>query len=226
MNRTDPVSKVAFKPASTLSSCVCQSRPRTRCSSSPILAYYFWHPSSSGQNRTRTSTTGMAYSVLEAQHIRVLTLEQSAQHDSIITCSLAAVSLSESARPQYEALSYVWGEAAERNEILLDGQPTSITRNLWTALKYIRKSGTSRTLWIDAICINQNDMHERNEQVRQMGQIYSQASRVLIWLGPPDAEIENTMLALLIPGALEGRQYKQFPKDIALGLRRILSQPW
>ena len=168
----------------------------------------------------------MAYSVLEPQHIRVLILEQSAQYDSVITCSLAAVSLSESARPQYEALSYVWGEAAERNEILLDGQPTSITQNLWTVLKYIRKPDASRTLWIDAICINKNDMHERNEQVRQMGRIYSQASRILIWLGPPDAEIEKTMLALLIPGALEGRQYEQFPKDIALGLRRILSQPW
>ncbi|KAI0137068.1 heterokaryon incompatibility protein-domain-containing protein [Xylariales sp. AK1849] len=168
----------------------------------------------------------MAYSVLESQHIRVLKLEQSDQHDSVLTCSLVAVSLSESAIPQYEALSYVWGDPAERNEILLDGQPTSITRNLWTALKYVRKPGASRTLWIDAICINQDDILERNEQVRQMGRIYSQASRVLIWLGPPDAEIENTMLTLLTPGALEGRQYEEFPKDIALGLQRILSQPW
>ncbi|EPE35676.1 hypothetical protein GLAREA_05013 [Glarea lozoyensis ATCC 20868] len=168
----------------------------------------------------------MAYSVLKAQYIRVLILEPSAQDDSVITCSLAPLSLSEIARPQYEALSYVWGEAAERNEILLDGKLTSITRNLWTALKYIRQTDASRTLWIDAICINQNDINERNEQVRQMGRIYSQASCVLIWLGPPDAEIENTMLALQIEGALEGRQYEQFPKDIALGLQRILSRPW
>jgi hypothetical protein len=39
--------------------------------------------------------------------------------------------------------------------------------------------------WIDAICINQNDMNERNEQVPRMGDIYSMASRVWIWIGLP-----------------------------------------
>ncbi|KAH8883684.1 HET-domain-containing protein, partial [Thozetella sp. PMI_491] len=114
--------------------------------------------------------------------IRVLKLEPSDQHDSIITCSLEVVPF-KSATPQYEALSYVWGDQTERNEIILDSQPTSITRNLWTTLKYIRQPDTSRTLWIDAVCINQADIHERNEQVKQMGDIYSRASRVLIWLG-------------------------------------------
>ncbi|KAM7184304.1 Heterokaryon incompatibility protein (HET) domain containing protein [Rhypophila sp. PSN 637] len=170
----------------------------------------------------------MAYSVLEPQQIRVLKLEPSTQHDSIITCSLAAVSFSDSAGaiPQYEALSYVWGDLTEQKEILLDGQPKEITRNLWTALKYLRQPHVSRTLWIDAVCINQSDIQERNHQVRQMGRIYSQASRVLIWLGPPDAEIENTLWFLQDPGALEGKEYENFPKEIALGLQKILSQPW
>ncbi|KAK3322837.1 heterokaryon incompatibility protein-domain-containing protein [Apodospora peruviana] len=171
----------------------------------------------------------MKYSVLEPQHIRVLKLEPSTQHDSIITCSLAAVSFSDSgATHQYEALSYVWGDSTERNEILLDGQPMSITRNLWTALKYIRQPDASRTLWIDAVCINQNDVHERNDQVRQMGRIYHQALRVLVWLGPPDAKMESTLSALRVPGCLEGleNQFENFPKEIALGLKRILSQPW
>ncbi|KAM7211262.1 Heterokaryon incompatibility protein (HET) domain containing protein [Rhypophila decipiens] len=170
----------------------------------------------------------MAYSVLEPQQIRVLKLEPSTQHDPIITCSLAAVSFSDSAGAiaQYEALSYVWGDLTEQKEILLDGQPKEITRNLWTALKYLRQPDVSRTLWIDAVCINQTDIQERNNQVAQMGRIYSQASRVLIWLGPPDAEIESTLSVLQDPGALEGKEYENFPKEIALGLQKILSQPW
>ncbi|KAK4212605.1 heterokaryon incompatibility protein-domain-containing protein [Rhypophila decipiens] len=170
----------------------------------------------------------MAYSVLEPQQIRVLKLEPSTRHDSIITCSLAAISFSDSADaiPQYEALSYVWGDLTEQKEMLLDGQPKEITTNLWTALKYLRQPDVCRTLWIDAVCINQSDMQERNNQVAQMGRIYSQASRVLIWLGPPDAEIESTLSVLQDPGALEGKKYEKFPKEIALGLLKILSQPW
>lgn len=144
----------------------------------------------------------------------------------MITCSLEPVPLPESTSAQYEALSYVWGDPAERNEILLDGQPTSITRNLWTALKHIRKPDAARDLWVDAVCINQNDVQERNEQVRQMGRIYSQAERVLIWLGSPDAEIEKTLSTLSKPGTLKKDGFKQFPKDIVLGIRKILSQPW
>jgi hypothetical protein len=170
----------------------------------------------------------MAYAGLESQCIRLLKLEQSTQQDAIIVCSLvvASLSLSVSAHPQYEALSYVWGDSTEQHEILLDGRPTLINRNLWIALKHIRKPDSYRTLWIDAICINQDDINERNEQVGQMGRIYSKASRVLIWLGPPDEDIENTMLELQVPGVLEDKQYEQFPKHIALGLKRILSRPW
>ena len=172
----------------------------------------------------------MVYSALKPQQIRVLELDQSIHHDSVITCSLKTMSLSDSTRPQYEALSYVWGDPAKRNQIILDGQPASITQNLWTALKYIRKSDASRTLWIDAVCINQDDVNERTEQVKQMAQIYSEASTVLIWLGPPNAEIEKTMLALQVPGAVaalkEAAYNELFPKDVSLGLQAILSQPW
>ncbi|ETS86903.1 hypothetical protein PFICI_00731 [Pestalotiopsis fici W106-1] len=168
----------------------------------------------------------MAYSALEPQHIRVLKLEPSAERDAIITCSLSVISLSENPTPQYEALSYVWGDFTERHEIQLDGLPTPVTMNLWTALRYIRLPDAPRTLWIDAVCINQSDVQERNAQVRQMGRIYSQASHVLIWLGDPDPQIEDTFSALSVPGALDQRQYEDFPPEIADGLRKMLARPW
>jgi hypothetical protein len=52
-------------------------------------------------------------------------------------------------------------------------------------LRYLRKRNFERYLWIDAICINQADADEKGMQFTMMGSIYAQASRVLIWLGPP-----------------------------------------
>ncbi|KAL8684828.1 MAG: hypothetical protein Q9218_008117, partial [Villophora microphyllina] len=56
--------------------------------------------------------------------------------------------------------------------------------NLHTALKYLRHASQDRTLWADAICINQNDIEERNAQVARMADIYKSAAKVIVWLGP------------------------------------------
>jgi hypothetical protein len=66
-----------------------------------------------------------------------------------------------------------------------------VRENLWLALKQLaprRPSREARVLWVDAICINQDDISERNHQVAQMGGIYSMASTVRVWLGPGDAD--------------------------------------
>lgn len=60
--------------------------------------------------------------------------------------------------------------------------------NLWWALFYLRHASAARVLWVDAICIDQNQILERNAQVKQMGRVYSQAESVLVWLGRPDNE--------------------------------------
>lgn len=84
----------------------------------------------------------------------------------------------------FEALSYFWGdEAADRN-ILLNNTPFSIKPNLQGALRELCKGKIERLLWVDAICINQADINERNEQVRIMSSIYRQATRVVVWMGP------------------------------------------
>lgn len=96
-----------------------------------------------------------------------------------ICCTFSIASLND--LPQYEALSYVWGDTKEICYITLDGRPFPVTTNLHTALSQARH--TTRILWVDALCINQEDLDERSNQVSLMHQIYSQASTVLISLG-------------------------------------------
>jgi hypothetical protein len=85
--------------------------------------------------------------------------------------------------PAYEALSYVWGDTKSSARILLNGVEFDVTENLGAALIHLRSATSERTLWVDAICINQDNILERNEQVRQMGSIYEQATGVIVWLG-------------------------------------------
>jgi hypothetical protein len=85
---------------------------------------------------------------------------------------------------EFDALSYVWGKDPPKNQILCNGKPFNIGKNLNDALLESRHRGCRNGLWADAICINQKDDVEKTDQVRLMGQIYSKASRTIIWLGP------------------------------------------
>ncbi|KAF4621538.1 hypothetical protein G7Y89_g14534 [Cudoniella acicularis] len=84
----------------------------------------------------------------------------------------------------YEALSYTWGRNQKTDDILVNGNKLGITKNLYLALRYLRLEDEDRILWVDGICINQGNDQEKGHQVQQMGNIYRQAERVLIWLGP------------------------------------------
>lgn len=84
---------------------------------------------------------------------------------------------------EYEALSYCWGDVSRRSPIVCNGKRLFITPNLKSALRDLRRPDTPRLFWIDAICINQADISEREQQVRIMHDIYSCATRTVIWLG-------------------------------------------
>ncbi|KAF1998763.1 HET-domain-containing protein [Amniculicola lignicola CBS 123094] len=91
----------------------------------------------------------------------------------------------------YEALSYVWGDPDKKMEIICDGSPMQVTANLYEALHHFRYTDKHRTLWADAICINQADGKEKSTQVRMMGRIYWRATAVLVWLGLDNAHISD-----------------------------------
>jgi hypothetical protein len=92
--------------------------------------------------------------------------------------------------PPYEALSYAWGEEVCQVR-LLDGTLTSMTTNLYHALRYLQRRHASRLLWIDAICIDQSNITEHSHQAQLMRQIYSTAWRTVIWLGEADGGIDR-----------------------------------
>jgi hypothetical protein len=102
--------------------------------------------------------------------------------DNLIRCTISHVSLDNA--PLYNALSYYWGDPTRRRKILLDGATISITENLEAAIRYLRLQDKPLPMWIDALCINQEDDAEKSEKIDQMRQIYAQAFLVTTWLGP------------------------------------------
>ena len=102
--------------------------------------------------------------------------------------------------PEFEALSYNWGSQQDQvtaRVVSVSGDGgeynISITRNLSAALRALRYPDRTRTLWVDAICIDQSNHQERSSQVRHMSLIYKLAQRVIIWLGP---STQSTVLAV------------------------------
>ncbi|VUC33479.1 unnamed protein product [Clonostachys rosea] len=113
--------------------------------------------------------------------IRLLILHPSARHDADIVCDLQPVSLRDN--PKFEALSYTWGDDSADKDVILNGGIFRIRENAAAALRSLRWKVRRRRVWIDAICINQDDPQEIDEQIVLMQHIYGQAEQVCIWLG-------------------------------------------
>ncbi|OCK74628.1 heterokaryon incompatibility, partial [Lepidopterella palustris CBS 459.81] len=136
----------------------------------------------------------------------------------------------------YVALSYAWGDPADTVMIKVNSKPLLITRNLASALRTVR-SLQIRTIWADAICIDQQNTLERNNQVGRMSEIYSCASYVLAYTGE---SIENCdeAFALLRKDRPSTRNTADYAQDIAdrakdekttplwVALKLLYSRPW
>jgi hypothetical protein len=83
----------------------------------------------------------------------------------------------------YEALSYVWGDLDNPRSIYIGEHDLPVTKNLHAALSHLRNFSLERIIWVDAICIDQKNTKEKEQQIQAMAKIYSQANRVLVWLG-------------------------------------------
>lgn len=134
-----------------------------------------------GEVAARDPTIGYHPLPQDGATIRILVLLPATSFDRSIRCQLAYERLSD---VSYEALSYVWGDPSITQNITVDDQKMPVTINLYEALKHLRSRSKPRILWVDAICIDQSNVKERDSQVQLMGKIYSEAHKVLIWLGP------------------------------------------
>ncbi|KAJ2896463.1 uncharacterized protein MKZ38_005551 [Zalerion maritima] len=126
-----------------------------------------------------------------ASHFRILCIEPSGHASSPIRTRLLPVPLHSA--PTYSAISYVWGSPSlPSQQITVDNTPVSITPSLFWALSRLRLPEQDRLVWADAVCINQSDISERSSQVAIMNLIYSSADKVLICLGSPSHDHDDS----------------------------------
>ena len=138
----------------------------------------------------------------KADDIRILTIRPGRAGDPV-ECFLTTRSLKSSHPPDardvpYEALSYHWGSGDPTFEIRIHVEHAfpakfRVRQNLHSALTHLRYTDRRKALWIDAICINQNDTEEQNHQVSHMSRIYAGAENVCVWLGD---ESEDSNIAM------------------------------
>lgn len=138
-----------------------------------------------------------------AGQIRLLKLQPGppSSSDSPIHFTLVTANLYEDPGPSYEAISYCWGDSSNLQPVYCDSKVLFVTHSLYTALLRFRQPDRVRTLWADAVCINQSNDLEKGQQVNLMTRIYSQPKSVLIWLGDDTTGLEG--LGDCLKGALE-----------------------
>jgi hypothetical protein len=170
--------------------------------------------------------TTYAYKPLPSEsHIRLMKLKYSNDSSALVCATLEAHMLVEEPI-QYTTLSYSWatqnGDDSLCCAIFVDGKPLPITQNLHDGLVHIRqrwaqqqkleshcRHDTTLLLWVDAICINQHDVAERNTQVAMMAKIYARSRAMVIWLGT-SLKARTDECAFLVLSSLGGAPSDQF----------------
>ncbi|PMD47938.1 HET-domain-containing protein [Hyaloscypha variabilis F] len=166
--------------------------------------------------------------LLEHDSIRLLVLEPSVEHSATIQCSLIHTTLDACKNDiidHYTALSYVWGDPETSESILVAEKVFNITKNLFHALQDLRDNDRRRRLWIDAICIDQSNLFERNGQVSMMGSIYTQAQHTVIYLGRSTfgTELNFEVFSTNTTAVQNPIQRSSGIRSVA---EEILSRPW
>ncbi|KAJ2992631.1 hypothetical protein NUW58_g2101 [Xylaria curta] len=136
---------------------------------------------------------------LEFRLVRLFAKKMSAIKCEVIHSSLADP-------PPYIGISYAWGDADDKRSIQIGNLNIPVTVSLFGALDAVRQRGADVLIWIDALCIDQQNRNERSQQVQLMTQIYAKATNVAIWLGP---SANNSELAI------------EFLKDIAIARNNL-----
>lgn len=103
--------------------------------------------------------------------IRLLVLYPALRLCDPVVCDIVTKPLKRSTK--YAALSYLWGrktdgDASANRWVVISGRPCGVTQNLFEALQRLRSNHRPQPVWIDAVCINQNDVEEKNVQVHMM----------------------------------------------------------
>lgn len=168
------------------------------------------------------------------RHIRLLAITSGSEDFCIIHTSLDTA-------PTYSSVSYSWNNQLRDHDLQIDGSNLKVIENIRTALPHLIKQASTQFLWIDEICIDQENNEERAGQIRLMSDIYTKCLECLIWLGEgtPESDIaieaiprisqllklhdpvlvwEREGIAVRSPNVLDSPLWK--------GLVYIFSRPW
>lgn len=164
---------------------------------------------------------------LEGDNIRLLRLLPNENEAATLQCELRRYSLQKlgTRNHLYEALSYTWGGSEKSCSISVNKQNLAVTENLHAALLRLRDQSLERILWVDAICINQENPKEQSQQVQLMAKIYSQATHVLIWLGETSSDSNIALESIGIAAENESMNYLN-NEAIQQAVLALLRRPW
>lgn len=188
------------------------------------------------------------YTPLDTGEIRLVQLE-AGRGSSMIRCPIVhdrlnkyrTDSLNYRFGESYEALSYTWGDPAQKESIELFDRCSSgcretatrlfrwlhVTSNCAAALHRLRHESQRRKVWIDAICIDQSNIQERNSQVRLMAQIYRNAHRAIVYLG--DASIKDSEAIFTLIDLHRSKSFcvnELLQSERVEAIQHLLAQPW
>ncbi|KAH9242293.1 hypothetical protein K456DRAFT_1879274 [Colletotrichum gloeosporioides 23] len=157
--------------------------------------------------------------------IRIFTLYPGAPSDGLCG-SLETVNIDCSAG-DYETISYVWGNSSKTQDMVCNGAEMAITESLHGALTCMRLTYISRRLWVDLICIDQDNSEEKNSQIPLMDVIYPNAGHVLVWLGRDQDEVAGAAFSLITNLATTfADEKKRLKFDQAHSDSLLWSSPW
>src|SRR3569833_2554154 len=125
---------------------------------------------------------GSLYAPLGEEDIRLVTVRRDDEAPALLELNM----YQRTAAPEYDAVSYSWGDDMSTTPVMCNGVPIHMRANLFRALPFLRDFSPeprTRPLRIDDICLNQDDPHEKAIHVPRMNEVYENASRTLIWLG-------------------------------------------
>ncbi|UQC81799.1 uncharacterized protein CLUP02_07285 [Colletotrichum lupini] len=197
----------------------------------------------------QTQSSSLYRPILDPFEIRVLEILPGTGDDRLRGrlrhCSLElqarfALAVDGSATPiVYTALSYTWGPNAFDEAIECEGHVKNITKSLAVALRAFRQEDRSVVMWIDQICINQDDNEEKAQQIPLMSRIYQNAMNTVIWLGESTSNsasaiklLEDARLLLQFtektigPDEFEGLNLPSESSEVWKALWDFLSRPW
>ncbi|CAK7224192.1 hypothetical protein SEUCBS140593_005487 [Sporothrix eucalyptigena] len=169
--------------------------------------------------------------------IRLLRLLPSTDNNAPVQCQLSEYPLQgpHDEVHLYEALSYVWGSTSNQQTIYVQSegdakdrfQTLLVTFNLHVALKHLRSRHIARTIWIDAVCIDQQNNAEKGQQVQMMAKVYNFADRVIVWLGDATDKGDQALIDICKAAS---QQHARTPIDASASSQeaiiKLLQRPW